>query len=276
MSSPIQAKIEDAQQNKHEESPVVVRSLKEPPEIWDLVHETPAHFDPTGAFVNRLTTSKRTAVLVLVSVLLVVGLAAFAIMKLTNVRMPGASAMQRQLEGATTTSQPATNATTSREPITSVVAAPSSTSPAPESVVNNTVPESTQPQPTAAQSTGSTVVSPPLAEGMSNESAGVMMTDTSRRVASRRPGVRSTNKQVTVLPGSQNDVQSADNRATGAGRVTRTDPANDSTEKPELQRSNDKTTNDSSRTGANPTLSPQLIAPPAASPSPKAKVIQWP
>ena len=168
MSSPIQAKIERDQQNKHEDmKPVVVRTLKDPPEIWDLVHETPPDFNPTGAFVNRLNTSKSTAILALVSVLLIVGLAAFAFMKFTNGRMPGLSAVRRQLERATSTSQPAANATTANEPTTAATGAPSNTSPTPESVINTAVPETMQPQPTAAQSTDS-VISPPLAEGVNN------------------------------------------------------------------------------------------------------------
>ena len=272
MSSPIKAKIEADQQNNQEEMrPVVVRTLKDPPEIWDLVHETPAHFNPTGAFVNRLTTSKSTAILALVSVLLMVGLAAFAIMKLTDTRIPGASAVQRRLEAATSTSQPATNASTSKVTITG---SPLNTSPTPEPVVNNTVPESTQPQPTGAQSTESTVISPASPEGAinSNESSGVTLNDASRRVASRR-GVRSVNKQATVLSGNANDLQS-DN--SGGAFAARTDTANESTQKRELEGKNEKPANDSTRTAATPTLSPQLIAPPAASPSPKAKVIQWP
>ena len=57
--------------------PVVVRRLKDPPEIWDLVHETPAHFNPTGAFVARLTSSKRKLGLIVLSAIFISGLAAF-------------------------------------------------------------------------------------------------------------------------------------------------------------------------------------------------------
>jgi hypothetical protein len=38
--------------------PLVVRTLKEPPEIWDLVHEAPRGFNPRSAFLTRLKSSK--------------------------------------------------------------------------------------------------------------------------------------------------------------------------------------------------------------------------
>jgi hypothetical protein len=37
----------------------VVKTLKEPPEIWDLVHEVPKEFDARWAFVSRFTSMKR-------------------------------------------------------------------------------------------------------------------------------------------------------------------------------------------------------------------------
>ena len=36
----------------------VVRTLKDPPEIWDLVHEVPRGFNPRSAFLTRLQTSR--------------------------------------------------------------------------------------------------------------------------------------------------------------------------------------------------------------------------
>jgi hypothetical protein len=35
----------------------VVRTLKEPPDIWDMVHETHTEFKPGSAFIGRLTSS---------------------------------------------------------------------------------------------------------------------------------------------------------------------------------------------------------------------------
>jgi outer membrane biosynthesis protein TonB len=38
----------------------VVKTLKEPPEIWDLVHEVPKGFDPRAAFFSRVKSMKWT------------------------------------------------------------------------------------------------------------------------------------------------------------------------------------------------------------------------
>jgi hypothetical protein len=59
-------------------APTVIRTLKDPPEIWDLVHEAPRSFNATSAFVSRLTSKKTTlpfliAAVVVVSTVCVVG-----------------------------------------------------------------------------------------------------------------------------------------------------------------------------------------------------------
>ena len=51
-----------------------VKTLKEPPEIWDLVHEVPRGFDPRSAFMSRLASMHRGVVVcVLFGLLLIVG-----------------------------------------------------------------------------------------------------------------------------------------------------------------------------------------------------------
>lgn len=40
-------------------TPIVVRTLKDPPEIWDLVHEAPRGFDPRKAFLSRWQSIRR-------------------------------------------------------------------------------------------------------------------------------------------------------------------------------------------------------------------------
>ena len=41
-------------------APVAVKTLKDPPEIWDLVHEVPRNFNARSAFFSRVATMKRT------------------------------------------------------------------------------------------------------------------------------------------------------------------------------------------------------------------------
>jgi hypothetical protein len=49
----------------HAAEPVVpvVKTLSDPPEIWDLVHEVPRNFDARSAFVSRIATMNRTVAL---------------------------------------------------------------------------------------------------------------------------------------------------------------------------------------------------------------------
>ena len=55
-------------------TPAVVKTLKDPPEIWDLVHEAPRNFDPRSAFVSRIMSMRKTFALgVCAVVLLIVG-----------------------------------------------------------------------------------------------------------------------------------------------------------------------------------------------------------
>ena len=64
---------------RHPPTPVAVatsevKTLKDPPEIWDLVHEVPRSFNPRSAFVSRITSMKRTFALgACAVVLLIVG-----------------------------------------------------------------------------------------------------------------------------------------------------------------------------------------------------------
>ena len=57
-----------------EPGPIEVKTLKDPPEIWDLVQEVPRNFDARSAFLSRLVSMNRgVAVGVLTGLLLIVG-----------------------------------------------------------------------------------------------------------------------------------------------------------------------------------------------------------
>ena len=61
--------------------PAVVKTLKDPPEIWDLVHEAPRTFNPRSAFFSRITSMRKTFALgACAAVLLIVGCAVGLVM----------------------------------------------------------------------------------------------------------------------------------------------------------------------------------------------------
>lgn len=69
--------------------PVEVKTLTDPPEIWDLVHEVPRSFDPRSAFILRITSMKRTlALAACVVVLLIIG-GGVGVFKLRNSQASG-------------------------------------------------------------------------------------------------------------------------------------------------------------------------------------------
>jgi hypothetical protein len=62
-------------------APVAVKTLKDPPEIWDLVQEAPRDFNPRSAFLSRVMSMRKTfAVGACAAVLLIVGSGVGALM----------------------------------------------------------------------------------------------------------------------------------------------------------------------------------------------------
>ena len=280
MSSPIKAKIAADQQNNQEEMrPVVVRTLKDPPEIWDLVHETPAHFTPTDAFVARLNSSKRTLTLVMLIAILISGLAAFLFITRRDGGLRYTAAPQGTEGVATSTA--GTSAGQANRPAENSQNGQVSPSPGAASVVDNTSLQPTTSTPTDSHSQ-SIVPSPDNAAlagtapgeslqptGMSEAQAqdnGTVVSNISKRTASRRRKGSGDNL-VTVAAGGQTaENVSANTHNSQASKAV------------DLNQSYEKSSSEtpSANKGSVPTLSPQLIAPPTATPAPKAKVIQWP
>jgi len=86
---------------------IVVHTLKDPPEIWDLVHEAPRNFNRWSAFVTRIGSMKRTTALALVGfVLLVCGGVGLFVLKGSRVREPVKEIPQSPTAAATVVSKP--------------------------------------------------------------------------------------------------------------------------------------------------------------------------
>jgi uncharacterized protein len=192
----------------------VVKTLKDPPEIWDLVHEVPRGFNARSAFLARLTSMNRTvAVCSLTGLLLLVACGVGLIVlrdSPANRVLPAAVSNQTASENVTTPAK-------AQEP-------PVGTS----AVEGNSVPS----------------------DAASNHP---------RRGLTRQQRPRSFANDI-VVEGSQSPEESATKPAAAAVSQV---------EKP-------KPSDPSVRNKSGNNLSPQLIAPPAQSATPKAKVIQWP
>lgn len=120
------------------ESPLVVRTLKEPPEIWDLVHEAPRNFNARSAFMTRLGLSRGGSALLTVAVLVVVGgaITAWVFFK-DRISLPKFPA------AAATTKAPPAPATTKTAPTVPAPAGNQPTVNQPASETNGAVPETT-------------------------------------------------------------------------------------------------------------------------------------
>ncbi|HEY0728356.1 MAG TPA: ankyrin repeat domain-containing protein [Pyrinomonadaceae bacterium] len=115
--------------------PAVVRTLSDPPEIWDLVHEVPRGFNPRSAFLTRLTSLKggwvfRTAAAV---VLIGAGVAGVMLLRGVQARNDGPLVAPAKQQPLATMSVPSTTTTSANisQPATVEPSASAATSLAP-------------------------------------------------------------------------------------------------------------------------------------------------
>ena len=84
----------------------VVRTLKDPPEIWDLVHEAPRGFNPRSAFLTRLQSAKTSLAFRLAALAVLIGAGVVGVMVLRGVqaRDEGSAAVKAKPPAAATMS----------------------------------------------------------------------------------------------------------------------------------------------------------------------------
>lgn len=91
-------------------APVAVRTLKDPPEIWDLVHEEPEEFKPGLAFIGRVGSTKRRLAVPVTALLVAVGIGIGAAVFLKNkiwISTPAAATTTTPAATTTVVNQPA-------------------------------------------------------------------------------------------------------------------------------------------------------------------------
>ena len=107
------------------DQPIVVRTLKDPPEIWDLVHEAPRNYSASSAFMARMGSLKGAATIAIV-LFVVIGAGAGAVYWLKDTIRSSPAPVAPAANAATTL--PAAPAT---QPPATNNAAPVETAPAP-------------------------------------------------------------------------------------------------------------------------------------------------
>jgi uncharacterized protein len=214
----------------------VVRTLKDPPEIWDLVHPAPKGFDARSAFVARLSSMRSAfAFRALTVVVLASVCAAVGVWLLRGVQARSEGRTDRQITPAVVVSAPNTAAANAA----TAAAATANTAPAPSSVA-------------VSPSDTSSAVTPPTVN---------VDTATTRAPSGNKPGFA-----------RRRSLGIYSYRSDEPGKLATNDvsqPVVAST--PKLNAEKEPVTTGKNRTP----LSPQMIAP-VTSATPKAKVIQWP
>ncbi|HEU4767590.1 MAG TPA: ankyrin repeat domain-containing protein [Pyrinomonadaceae bacterium] len=250
-SQPPAARIEQSEppvpfEDEPAPSPMVVRTLSEPPEIWDLVHEAPRNFNAGSAFVNRLSSMKMATLVTATALLVVLGVGTFSL---------------ALWKGAFRFNNSAAKAP---EPVTSVPVTPvaASTAASSAAATSAAAPADTAAGTTSENTAGTNAVEPGANIGafsqpeILNATPG---TETATAAPRRsRPFARSRTTASNVQ--SVNTIENAPVPAA---------PAID------LKVDSQRSTGSAAGTKTTAPLSPQMISPPKST-QPKGKVIQWP
>lgn len=240
-----------------------VRTLHDPPEIWDLVHETRTEFHPRSAFVTHLTSSNP---LVLGAIALIIGGGAvFGFMKLRGRSESAPAAPSVRAENRNTKT-----ASSSQVTVPNRTASPSQQST--DTPASTEIDVGSRVDPIIVPNQ---IASPPI-QPATNESRSA---DTAGRTVDPNITVAAptaSGKRVVAKPPRQNPTRSGTTgRMTVAGTVNR-DKAQESMTlgaKSDNEKRADPTV---AKKESDKAPSPPLIAPAKGSPSPRGKVIHWP
>jgi hypothetical protein len=240
-----------------------VRTLHDPPEIWDLVHETRTEFHPRSAFVTHLTSANP---LMLAAIALIIGGGAvFGFIKLRGRSESAPAAPSLGAENSNTKTASSSQAT----------------------VPNRTAPPAQQPTktPPNTETVGSRVdpgIGPDRTASPPNQQT--TNTPVTTKIAGSRvepnitvaaPAALSGKRVVAKPPRQKPTSSGTTGSATVASRINK-DKAQQSTTlgpKPDNEKRADPTV---AKKESDKPPTPQLVAPAKDSPSPKGKVIKWP
>ena len=239
-----------------------LRTLHEPPEIWDLVHETRTEFNPRSAFVTHLTSVNP---IVLAAIALIIGGGAvFWFMKPSSRSGSDPAAPSVRAENSNTKTASSSQVTVPNRTV-SPPNQPTTNTPSTD-IAGSTVKPGIVPNKIASPT------NQPTANALA--SAGIAGSRVEPNITVAAPAALSA-KRVVARPPRQNPKSSG---TTGSVTVAGTDnkdkAQNSMTLSPKSD--NEKRPDPTAKKESAKAPTPQLIAPAKSSPSPKAKVIQWP
>lgn len=261
-----------------------VRTLKEPPDIWDLVHETRVEFKPGSAFFGHLTSLHPLA---LAAILLIIGGGAvFWFVTLrggseSHIASPPAPAESNNTKGVLSPQSTTPNRTESASDQPSAPAESSDTRSASsqQSTVSNRT-ESASDQQFNSAPVGNDTAASTIDEPKIDVAAPAASSDRTAPAKPRRKNPTSSTKASgETVAGTRKD-SARSSSLTAAGSATAPRPGNEdrgqasTTLDPKSDK--EKSAPTAPKKETNKALSPQLIAPAKAAPTPKAKVIPWP
>lgn len=234
-----------------------VRTLKEPPEIWDVVHETRTEFKPGSAFVGRLKAIHPVAWAVIL--LLIAGGGVFGLITL------------RSRPESLSLAKPSQTAASKPDTVLSPEANPSNTT------ASSLPDQPPDPPPAKLDANEIKTDEPTIA------AAPAAASSDSKVAAKPRPQnfTNSTTATGETVAATGNKHRAQSSSLTTAGNASLARPVNKEVSQPSAATGpkSDKENAPNSTAAKKQTdkgLSPQLIAPAKAGASPKAKVIAWP
>jgi len=221
-----------------DDEPLVIRTLKDPPEIWDLVHEAPRNFNATSVFMARVGRLNGALTIALVALVVVSAgaVAAFYFRNKLPVRLASAPAPAAASVPAKTTAE---------------AKAPTSATTAPAPVVSQTSPVVNQ---TAAVTSNVAPDTPPV---VTTEPASAELNATAPIGRRSRPFARPRG-----ITSDVNNQPATVETAVAPPIVT-------------LPKPEPKTSPEADTKKPTTPVNSQMVAQPKPS-QPKAKVIQWP
>lgn len=255
-----------------------VRTLQEPPEIWDIVHETPSHFDSQSALLGHLASPK--ALMLAALVFVIGGVAVLGFLNLGDLSSRTAAVSQSNNNApATARAKPTTSrssAATAQTKRSTLEVATSTTN----AIVAPVQPDSGN-QLTSKftkqrnDSSAITPVAVPVASAVRTNTK-TRHEDLAASAITNRTTLRRLNKPTLATSNSP-----ADNRANTSrtDKKETTQTPRDSDAKSDSNKEADSTvhrpTNARAKEGDRAPNS-EVVSPPKASSSPKPKVIPWP